>query len=342
MLKLPFRLLTCIQTASSTFCKICQDVPKALERVRVNVNGSPVPFLDYLIPTLLQDLDHNSAKIRSSALTCIVPFIEPEPTPNLPANALSRHLDTFLSALFKRASDPSPLVRKQVCTAMVALLANRANKLLPEITGVVDYVLHCTMDEDQELALEACEFWLSFSEDPELHQHLLPFLPRVGPVLLDCTKYDDDELFALGAYDDENDNDAAVPDKAQDIKPRAFGGKTHTQQKDTEAASTLVVKKANALTQTSTDDDEDDEEEEEDDEDDGDDDDDFAEWTLRKCAAAALDVMATAFDKDLMAVLLPHLKNKLDSEDWLQRESGILTIGAIAEGPSLHTSEITC
>ena len=69
------------------------------------------------------------------------------------------------------------------------------------------------------------------------------------------------------------------------------------------------------------------------------DDDEFAEemsteWNLRKCAAAALDVLAVRFGPDLMNVLLEHLKTKLWSEDWLARESGILALGAMAEGES--------
>ena len=67
------------------------------------------------------------------------------------------------------------------------------------------------------------------------------------------------------------------------------------------------------------------------------DDDDFAEemsteWNLRKCAAAALDVLAVRFGADLLNVLLEPLKTKLWSDDWLQRESGILALGAMAEG----------
>ena len=67
------------------------------------------------------------------------------------------------------------------------------------------------------------------------------------------------------------------------------------------------------------------------------DDDEFAdemttEWNLRKCAAAALDVLAVRFSGDLLRVLLGPLKDKLWSSDWLQRESGILALGAMAEG----------
>ena len=41
--------------------------------------------------------------------------------------------------------------------------------------------------------------------------------------------------------------------------------------------------------------------------------------------------------------LLEPLKNKLWSEDWLQRESGILALGAMAEGtPILSLIRMAC
>lgn len=51
-----------------------------------------------------------------------------------------------------------------------------------------------------------------------------------------------------------------------------------------------------------------------------------------KCSAAALDVLATVFKDDLLPVLLPILKEILFHPDWVTKESGILVLGAIAEG----------
>lgn len=285
-----------------------------------------------MIPALLSRMDHENDKIRSEVLTCLVPFIEPA-YEHHPPNAFAAHIDVFVQGLFKRANDANPAVRKQVCTAMVALLSSRPAKLLPELNGVVDYILHCTQDADKELALEACEFWLTFAEDPELLNHLQPYLARVAPVLLGCTVYDTDELFALGGMDDD-DEDANVPDKPEDIKPQFYGNKAHAQ----EAVTDLTAPKASTSAVEGNPDDSVDRDDDEEDEDE-DDEDDFSEWTLRKCAAAALDVMATAYEAELMNILLPHLKEKLWSEDWLQRESGVLTLGAMAEGCMTHLSQ---
>lgn len=58
----------------------------------------------------------------------------------------------------------------------------------------------------------------------------------------------------------------------------------------------------------------------------------FCSFTLGKCSAAALDVLANVFRDDLLPHLLPLLKGLLFHPDWVVKESGILVLGAIAEG----------
>eukprot|EP01083_Nonionella_stella_P039499 107419_1 len=58
-----------------------------------------------------------------------------------------------------------------------------------------------------------------------------------------------------------------------------------------------------------------------------------AEWSLRKAAASSLDTLAVELGVDLLEPLLPILQVNLSkTEEWQVRESGILTLGAIAEG----------
>lgn len=51
-----------------------------------------------------------------------------------------------------------------------------------------------------------------------------------------------------------------------------------------------------------------------------------------KCSAAALDVLANVFRDELLPHLLPLLKGLLFHPEWVIKESGILVLGAIAEG----------
>ena len=51
-----------------------------------------------------------------------------------------------------------------------------------------------------------------------------------------------------------------------------------------------------------------------------------------KCAAAAMDVVATVYGDDILEILLPLLRTLLSSPEWERRESAILAIGAISDG----------
>lgn len=66
-----------------------------------------------------------------------------------------------------------------------------------------------------------------------------------------------------------------------------------------------------------------------------DDDDDVAEeeWNVRKCSAASLDALACAYGPEVLSLLLPLLQDRLlNTQQWEQREAGVLALGAIADG----------
>jgi transportin-1 len=283
----------------------------------VEINGTRP--LDFMIPKFLMLSEHPSARMRSHAVACLSYFVP------IGASSLFVQIDNFIACLFKRASDEDPSVRRHVCQALVLLLAARPEKLMPEMNNVAEYMLYSTKDKNENVALEACEFWLTFAEDADLAAYLHPLLGKVAPVLLDCMIYGEDDLLWL-----EGDlEDANVADKPEDIKPQFYGGKSHKLQHEGGGEGDGSQKPRQGVYGEET--------LEEEEEDDYDFDDDFldemsTEWNLRKCAAAALDVLAVRFGNDLLNVLLEPLKTKLWSNEWLQRESGILALGAMAEG----------
>lgn len=259
--------------------------------------------------------EHPEQRIRVYAITCLKNYLL------VKSQSLMIYIDDYLQALFRRASDPSSDVRSVVCQSLVLLLSIRPDKIIPEIKNVAEYMLYSARDADEQVALEASEFWLTFGETPELVNELRPWLPQVGPLLLSGMIYSQSDLDWLGATDEADEN---VPDRVEDIKPRNFGKSSHGHEhQSTDSPSN------GAAANGATDDDEDDESDyyDSDDEDDP-----SSEWNLRKCSAAALDVMALNFGDDLLQILLPTLRDKLFSVDWLEKESGILALGAIAEG----------
>ena len=300
----------------NTLEKICEDCPHKLD---IQVNGQS--YLDHLIPEFIRYSAHTSAKIRLHCLSSLRQLV----SLNFPAAAAN--IDAYLSALFARASDPSSDVRRAVCMALSFILQSRPDKLTPELSNVVDYVAYCTQDQDELVALEACEFWLTFAEEPEFREKLIPYLHKVAPLLLNGMVYTEYDLVAL----DVDDEDEAVPDRDTDIKPRAYGGRSghgaHESNVD-EAGNSRVGQSRDAGERAF----DDDEEEEDYDFEDDDMEDVGGEWNIRKCSAAAIDVMSVAFPEQLLEILLPFLKERLFSEKWEERESGILALGAIAEG----------
>ncbi|UYV65623.1 TNPO1 [Cordylochernes scorpioides] len=273
--------------------KICEDSAELLDSDALN---RP---LNILIPKFLSFFRHSSPKIRSHAIGCVNQFIINR------TQALMMHIDSFLENLFHLASDEDQEVRKNVCRAVVMLLEVRMDRLIPHMHSIIEYMLMRTQDPDSTVALEACEFWLSLAEEPICKDVLGPHLPRLIPVLVRGMKYSEIDIILLKGDVEE---DQMIPDRDEDIKPRFHKSKTHSQKHENP-------------------------DEDADESEDGlDDDNSLSDWNLRKCSAAALDVLANVFHEELLPVLLPILKETLFHLDWVIKESGILALGAIAEG----------
>ena len=92
------------------------------------------------------------------------------------------------------------------------------------------------------------------------------------------------------------EDDEMVPDRDEDIKPRFHKSKSHHADHLDSANSSEAL--------TGFRDDGSDEDGIAEDDDDGS----LSDWNLRKCSAAALDVLASVFRNELLPVLLPILK----------------------------------
>lgn len=56
-------------------------------------------------------------------------------------------------------------------------------------------------------------------------------------------------------------------------------------------------------------------------------------WNLRKCSAAALDMLSNSLgDEHILPLLLPIVEARLSDSEWRVRESAILALGAVSEG----------
>jgi transportin-1 len=246
-------------------------------------------------------------------------------------------MNTYLQGIFTLANDSSIEVRREVCKAFVLLLEVRMEFLKEHMNSVILYLLETTLSPNEDLAIEACEFWSSMAEMPPqvARQYLPEFLPRYTscsslfalrslqslhfplrliPVLVKATIY---SPAMLSQFEEEEEEDALTPDNANDVKPQFFRSK----QKSMHNSNSNSSAPTEDFGDNSSDDDDDD-----------DDDDENTIWNLRKCAAAALDSLAGIFNDEILQYLFPTLKPLLESQQWEILESGILVIGAVADG----------
>src|SRR3569833_1887444 len=301
--------------AMAAMAKICEDNTKVLEREH---NGERT--LNYIQPKFIAANKSQLPKVRSQALTAINVF-----TPRK-SQAMLNSIDSLLQHLFVLANDQSPDVRRQVCRAFVRLVETRPDKLQPYIGGLVDYIISQQKSDDEALACEAAEFWLSVGEHESLYTALGPHIQKIIPVLLECMVYSGEDIALLGGASDDEDEE----DKAEDIKPQ-FAKKNLTRnQNNGEAASADPNQNGNAYEKLA-DIDDDLEEGEIDDFEDGDENPD-ERWTIRKCSAAALDVFARDFRDPVFECILPYLTTNLRHDEWPYREAAVLALGAVADG----------
>jgi len=300
--------------AMAALAKICEDNRKMLDK---DYQGQRP--LTFIIPKLIEFTTNELPKVRSLALGSINVFIPQKP------QALLVNLDGLLNRLFQLSQDPSTDVRKNVCRAFVQIVEVRPDKILPHIEGLVDYMIAQQRKiEDEELACDAAEFWLTVGEHNELWKSLAPFLNKIIPVLLESMVYSDDDIAMLEGGGDDADEE----DRAEDIKPNFAKSKTRNGEIEEVGQNNGSYTKINGM------DDEDDLDEGEIEEFDDDDEDGNPEdrWNLRKCSAAALDVFATDFRGPVFETILPYLMTNLKHEEWPYREAAVLALGAVAEG----------
>ncbi|KAK4400660.1 Transportin-1 [Sesamum angolense] len=114
-------------------------------------------------------------------------------------------------------------------------------------------------------------------------------------ILLSNMAYADDDESLL-----EAEEDGSLPDRDQDLKPRFHSSRFHGSE-DVEDEDEDIVNV----------------------------------WNLRKCSAAALDLLSNVFGDEILPTLMPIVQAKLSAtgdEAWKDREAAVLALGAIGEG----------
>ena len=208
-------------------------------------------------------------------------------------------MDIFIPSLFTVQTDAE--VQQEICRSFVMLLEHCTSRLLPYLDQLIQFMVLFNESENTKIALEACEFWHKFATLEQYSHLLIPYLPQVLPIILKSLIYTEVDLKVLGRGDDEENA----------LKPRFLS-----------RSSRLRRMQGGYRQSESSDEDNNDMEDSEF----------FSEWTLRKFSATSLDALSSSFHSKVTDVLLALLKDLLYSNDWRIVESGILALGAAAEG----------
>ena len=191
-----------MEGAMDVLYKICEDVP---EQIDVDVPGLPKPPIDVFMPQMLQFFQSPHASLRKLSLGCINQYILVVPLE--PYISIGQYLQG-LSVLVK---DPSADARKMVCSASVQLIETWRDVMEPHLKNITEMILKASKDSDDEVALEACKFWLAYC-DCGLTEGLQEFLPRLIPTLVSNMVCTDDDESLTDAEEDE-----PFPDRDQDM-----------------------------------------------------------------------------------------------------------------------------
>ncbi|CAD1808533.1 HEAT-like repeat family protein [Candida parapsilosis] len=317
------------EAAMSALAKICEDSYLQLDR---EYNGERP--LNFLLPEFLKLMDSPSMKVKAYAVHCFNQFII------LDTQSFLVLIDQFLTKIFQLAQDSDSIetsdayiLKKNICTAFLSILETRPDKLAPQIEGIMSYCLHVIQKgTNNELSLEAAEFLLTLASSSDFKAvFTTDKLKVILPILLDKMVYSEEEMFLMEVAD--NNDDADVADKDEDIKPTNAKSKEARRINGT-ANGDVTNNGANGIGATNGQGDDDnndkDQDDDEDDEDDEDDDDDMGEWSLRKCSAATLDVLSENLPQDVLILALPILQEKIVSTQWPIREAAILAFGAMS------------
>ena len=312
--------------AMGALFKICEDNKKPLDQEYQTQRP-----LAFLMPKLLDFMRSPNPKIRMRALGSTNVFL----TDPVALTALE-HINEVLPRIVQLTTDDNEDVRRAVCRSFALLADAMPAVLQPHVEGIIEYAIsQQKVVQNQELALDAAEFFFEAANSIKLRDSLGPFLDKIVPVLLECTIYNEEDQLRLEGDDD----DADLEDEEKDIKPQFATSKTSRATGNTGGAATPQSTNGQKQQQPAPngyayeDDDRDDElsegEIEEDDELDIDPED---EWNLRKCSAAALDGLASHFGGPVFNVSLPWLMENLTHKDWPNREAAVLALGAIGPG----------
>lgn len=317
----------------TVFEQITDDVPQLLDDAEL---GNP---LNVLLPKLIGFMGHPEEALRLKATRSVANLM------HTGAPALAANQGALLRALGVLTADPSPAIRCTVSTALATLVETDLVSAWPAIREILAFQLRCVNDPDRAVATAGCDFWPTWAEHIVDYREDKPeyFLGPIEPVLPELTR----SLIArMVLTDEEGAGDADAADshreeRESEVNPdgsrrvgRAGAGGGAVSGIDGAMGGAGAAAPAPAAPAGA---DEEDEEDDEDDEDKGRNPNEGAEYTVRRAAGHALEIISLVYSDQVLPLAMAEIGARIvvagDTRDaWLTRETAVLAIGCLAYG----------
>ncbi|CAO3640279.1 unnamed protein product [Cunninghamella blakesleeana] len=272
--------------------------------------------LNIILPKLIQSFHHPNPKIRKQAILITNQLIMNQ------SSSIMSCINKYLESLLMLTNDSDHSIQKELCYTFTLIIENRPDKIKPYLSTVIEYLIYCTGNiNDDQVALQACDFWLKYLSVLSLRDYLIPYLNQIIPILLNNMLYTESDITDLIGHQDKHSINTA--DKDQEIRPKFYQKKQSTH-------------KHQSINKNDNKNDDNDNDDNEDDEDDDEDEEFYLDWNLRKSSGSTLETLSNIYSKQVCDALLPYLEKLLYEQDWKIRESGILALGAISRGGFNH------
>ncbi|KAH3758616.1 hypothetical protein Pelo_9527 [Pelomyxa schiedti] len=172
--------VTCLICDSNVHCVegglyllhiLCEDHTSSFD------NGAMGKPILTIFPLLVKSLESTHEPFRYYSLMCIYEFIASMP------DTVGERIDSLMQNLVMLTVDKSLRVKLALCKIFGCLAELHSECLLPHMPTVVSYMLTCTDDLDEEIGLEACEFWLLIFSSDTCAESLRPYLTQILQLL---------------------------------------------------------------------------------------------------------------------------------------------------------------
>ncbi|KAJ8966450.1 hypothetical protein NQ317_003196 [Molorchus minor] len=284
------------EVALTTLFKVCEELIN-----KQKPQEEAYPITHEVFPKLVEFVALDTCTIRQDIIRLTNQFLQDY----FPIMKQSIDTASYLRSIMQLANTSDVDLQKYICHTFVIYVENQEECLLPHLHDIICYLMEKCQHDDQEVALQACEFWLATTKLSTCKDILSPYVDKLLPILLKNMKYSAAELNMIK---DSLGADANNKDLSKDISPFHLKDRGNVGDAEEYYSDEDLDEQAEDF------------------------DDFYVGWTLRKCSAASLDSIAVKFGEELLTLLIPLISEMLRNSDYIIKESAILALGAVAEG----------